>query len=152
MYMFLRSTGLCALALAFVSLSGCDSANEPTTASVHTLTPTSARGIQPVTGPFPGGDPTRTCKGDGRTALKVDSPRTGTTTLNGIVVTISPDGKFLSFTSTFAVDFINVKGGTLQNTYTYANFVGPDSGLRSPLTNGGQIPQISNYTVCLHRK
>ena len=152
MYMFLRSTGLCALALAFVSLSGCDSANEPTTASALTPTPPSAGRVQPVTGPFPGGDPTRTCKGDGRTALKVDSPRTGTTTLNGIAVTISPDGKFLSFTSTFAVDFINVKGGTLQNTYTYANFVGTDSGLRSPLNNGGQIPQISNYTVCLHRK
>ena len=149
MHTFLRSTGLCALALAFVSLSGCDSVTEPATASAHTTT---TAGKVPVSGPFPGGDPSRTCTQDGFRAFKVDSPRTGTTVFDGITVTISPDGKFLSFTSTFVVDFINVKGATLQNTYTYDGFVGTDSGLQSPLLRNGSIPQISNYTICYHSK
>lgn len=94
--------------------------------------------------------------------IKVDSPidKDWEGTINGIPYIVhfdvSEDGKYLTFYTgdhpgegPDIVAEVLVKGGNAAYLYTYTNLENADSGLRSPLNNGGQIPEISHYTFVL---
>lgn len=63
--------------------------------------------------------------------------------------TISADGKYLSWSGPTVCGLqVVVKGGSGSYIYTFADDCKSGSGLVSPLNDGGQIPQISNFTFC----
>jgi hypothetical protein len=65
-------------------------------------------------------------------------------------LSVSTDGTFVSFTSTFAIGAVIVKGGPNANVYYYDPAVFEDTGLSSPDTPGagGGIAGLSNITFC----
>jgi hypothetical protein len=81
--------------------------------------------------------------------VKVDPPQSRT--INGYVFTLSSDGRFLSFTQVspgFDVEAVLVKGGPDAFVFDFPGATTSGGPLRSPLNGGGNIPQISHYTVC----
>jgi hypothetical protein len=67
---------------------------------------------------------------------------------SGISVTVT-DHKFVSWSSTFLIGAVIVKGGPDANVYDYRpNGSLGASGLVSPLNPGGNIPNLSNLTFC----
>ncbi len=65
----------------------------------------------------------------------------------GISVTVT-SGTYVAWTSTFGIGAVIVKGGPNANVYSYSPQATGDSGLASPINNGGQIPGLSNLTFC----
>ena len=155
-----QAVGLCALFLAFGSLTGCDAFSaEGLDASLHsgTATPGTRAGIVPrlVNGPI-GGNGNMVCKDErvlgtdrGWWGLAVDAPVAGTTPQGAFEVTISTDGRTLGFFTPGAnrVRYVVVQGGSNTHVYGYDGRVLQDTGLVSPPDAGG-VPQISRYTVC----
>lgn len=68
----------------------------------------------------------------------------------GIAATISPDGKYLSWTAgpEYLVQAVLIKGGTGQHIYSYGGTSSGDAGLVSPLNNAGNVPTISHWILC----
>jgi hypothetical protein len=98
------------------------------------------------------------CEGQGNLtsdySFKIDPPMSGTYTVPGygtITITLSSDGKYLDWTSTFGISAVIVKGGPNANLYVYnppAESFG-DTGLCSPVNpKSGQIPEISHIVFC----
>ena len=63
-------------------------------------------------------------------------------------LSVSTDGTFVSFSSTFAITAVIVKGGPSANVYYYDPAVLADTGLSAPLNPGGNIAGLSNITFC----
>ena len=95
-------------------------------------------------------------------SYKVDPPKSTTFYFNeeGEKVTgptdfwvkfeLSDDGRYLNFeTNNLIIGLISVKGGDAYRVYSDLGSSGND--LRSPLNNGGNIPQISHYSFELGR-
>lgn len=104
--------------------------------------------VTPTPGPFPGGNPV--CP-QGSSGLRVEPPVGGTYQLcSGLSITFtSANGKTVNWTATGqGIKNIIVKGGNAQNTYAYSGTVTSDTGLVSPLNNGGQVPDISHIDIC----
>jgi hypothetical protein len=78
----------------------------------------------------------------------VDAESFGDDAFAGIQLTLSADGKTLSFSANGLVYDVIVKGGNGGNHYAYANGQGSDQGLVSPLNNGGKVPTISHVNFC----
>lgn len=83
--------------------------------------------------------------------VKVDPPTLlGTAELGTGDVNWSHDGYRLDWDSTYGVDAVIVKGGDAGNVYVYdppAESLG-DTGLVSPLNDGGNLPTISHFNFC----
>jgi hypothetical protein len=81
--------------------------------------------------------------------FKIDPPVSGSEA--GISFTLSSDGKYLSWSSGAGVEVtaVLIKGGNSNYLYGYnpPPFTS-DAGLHSPLTNGGQVPEISHFVFC----
>jgi hypothetical protein len=142
----IAAAGLVLSAAAAASLPGMPSA------------PTSAGGITPyiIDGTSPGGN--RTCEEVGLAfygdadyyefssarvnfdeVFDVDFP-TG--------LTVNTDGTYVSFTSTFFIGAVIVKGGNDANVYVYDPARLHDSGLASPINASGNPAGLSNITFC----
>lgn len=65
----------------------------------------------------------------------------------GLDITVT-DGTYVAFNSTFAIGAAIVKGNNDANIYVYEPQVTSDSGLASPVNNGGQTAGLSNLTFC----
>jgi len=63
-------------------------------------------------------------------------------------LTLSADGKSLSFGANGLMYDVIVKGGNGYNHYAYATGAGSEQGLVSPVNNGGNIPTISHVNFC----
>lgn len=64
-------------------------------------------------------------------------------------ITATTDGIFISWSSTFGISAIIVKGGPNANVYTYSPVSMGDSGLASPINANNQRPYgLSNLTFC----
>jgi hypothetical protein len=98
------------------------------------------------------GNPTCASLGLGDSEFRVNSPVAGTTAYSvaggTVTITINAAGQILDFTSTFPLDGVIVKGGTLANVYAYDPEASSDTGLRSPNLSNGNIPQISHFSIC----
>ena len=77
--------------------------------------------------------------------LKVDPPVSGTYTKGDLTVTVtfSDAGKYVEWISNQPIGTVIVKGGPGAYIYSYDPAATGDTGLRSPLNPGGNIPQIS---------
>lgn len=83
---------------------------------------------------------------------KVEPPNSGTYQVPGIgSVTVTADGTYFDWTSTFGIDAVLVKGGQNANLYVYdppAESFG-DTGLHSPINpNNGQPFGLSHISFC----
>lgn len=161
----LRTLALVALVGGFAGLTGCDSVGgetipfTPDTGTANTSVTTQA-GVTPrlVSGNL-AGDANTVCKlevvagaGNGWWGRKVDPPRAGTHRIDGFDITIRADLKTLSF-ATMSPDVVRmrhivVKGGPDTFVYDYDGSVLEDAGLVAPPNRGGNVPQISHYTIC----
>lgn len=104
--------------------------------------------VTPTPGPFPGGNPV--CP-SGSSGFRVEAPVSGTYQLcQGLSITLtSSDQKTVNWTATGpGIKSVTVKGGNSQNTYSYNGTTTSDTGLVSPLNNGGQVPDISHIDIC----
>ena len=70
----------------------------------------------------------------------------------GLEVTVSEDGRYISFTlpasSQYCVGAVIAKGGNASNVFTYSPGVKSDEGLSSPVNSSGSPAQLSNLTFC----
>lgn len=103
--------------------------------------------IIPVVTSFSGGNPICLL---GASSRRISAPKNGTYELcANLSITITGDAKTCNWTATnTGIKSIAVKGGTLVNTYTYLSSLTGDTGLVSPLNNGGQVPDISHIDIC----
>jgi hypothetical protein len=65
---------------------------------------------------------------------------------NGI--TVSTDGTYVSWTSTFGIGAVIVKGGNAANVFYYDPQATFGSGLASPVNSSGKPAGLSNITFC----
>jgi hypothetical protein len=63
-------------------------------------------------------------------------------------LTLSTDGTYLSFSSSFSMGAVIVKGGPAANIYVYDPQRFSDSGLAAPINRGGRRAGLSNVTFC----
>lgn len=63
-------------------------------------------------------------------------------------ITITKTGKYISWTSTFGIDAVIVKGGPAAYVYKYNPEGTSGTDQRAPDNNGGQVPDISHVTFC----
>jgi hypothetical protein len=63
-------------------------------------------------------------------------------------LTLSTDGTYLSFSSSFKIGAVIVKGGPAANVYVYDPQQFSDSGLAAPINKGGRRAGLSNVTFC----
>jgi hypothetical protein len=148
-----RMTWLAAVAFVLANPSVVMSQTLPGTAS----TPNSVGGITPYIIPGANDGGNRTCKEVGLAFFgdenyyqfssdRVEHPF-GSYPEPGITVTVT-EGKFVAFSSTFAIGAAIVKGGTAANVYVYDPQRTSDSGLASPINDGNQQAGLSNLTFC----
>ena len=113
--------------------------------------PTSAGGVAPyiVDNPGPGGNVTCAALGYESSSARVnyssgsfDAPFPA-----GITVNVT-GGTYVSWTSTFDIGAVIVKGSAAANIYEYSPASLGDSGLASPLTPSGSPAGLSNLTFC----
>ncbi|MDX2594926.1 MULTISPECIES: hypothetical protein [Streptomyces] len=127
--------------------------------------PAAAAEVPPI---FVPGNPAAVCP-DGSDALRVNpstTPQTFHIVLpdggtGDVTVTFSNGIKDVDFSiaqpNTLAVRQVTVKGGDNANRYLYdavtgfPNGIDSDSGLISPLNNGGQLPDVSHADFCFIR-
>jgi hypothetical protein len=140
-------------------LTACTDSSPPTVPPTPSFTiadgtPTTVRGVSPTF--VPGNISGDVCSdrrvnpnGEDWFGFKVDPPVDGST--SGIDYDVINDGKHLNWTADpgVVVQAVVVKGG--PNTYVY--YYNPpnyqdDQELRSPLNEGGNIPQISHFEFC----
>ncbi|MEU1401268.1 hypothetical protein ABZ471_02690 [Streptomyces sp. NPDC005728] len=124
--------------------------------------PASAAAVPPI---FVSGNPDAVCP-DGSKALRVDpsdTPQVFPIQLPGdgsgtLTVTFTNAQKTVNFTiaqpNSIAVRQVTVKGGDNANRYLdiantgFPNGIDADTGLISPLNNGGQLPDVSHADFC----
>lgn len=63
-------------------------------------------------------------------------------------LSVSTDGTFVSFTSTFPIGAVIVKGSNAANVYYYPEGIFADTGLSSPDNASGSPAGLSNITFC----
>jgi len=88
---------------------------------------------------------------DGMTSserLEVKGNRLAGTLPAGLSATLSSDKRALSWTSTFPISAVIVKGGTASNLYVYVPARLADEQLVAPPRSGGGAVDISNVTFC----
>jgi len=108
----------------------------------------SGNGVVPIQQAFPGGEPI--CP-DGSVGYRIPYPTNGTyTVMDSFTVTITTlDEVTFSWSANRpGVTQVIAKGGTLENLYNYSNLEVADSCLKSPLNNGGNVPQLSHIDIC----
>lgn len=67
----------------------------------------------------------------------------------GLSVTVSEDGRAVSFTSSlYCVGAVIVKGGNASNVYTYDSGAQSDVNLTAPINSSGYPAALSNLTFC----
>jgi len=66
----------------------------------------------------------------------------------GLSATLSTDSSSLSWTSTFRISAVIVKGGSEANVYVYVPALLADARLVAPPRSGDQATEISNVTFC----
>lgn len=89
-------------------------------------------------------------KFDNVTSADFGNFRVYTTEIDGkeyyIKVTFSADGRYADWESDLNIKYVFVKGGPRGYEYCYGDGATSDTGLRSPLNDGGNIPTISHIT------
>jgi hypothetical protein len=136
---------------------GCTVASAMTaSASPVPSAPISGGGVTPylIPGKSPSGN--RTCAEVGAVFFnnpsyyKYSSERIDSTNLADMPhgLGFSTDGKFVSFSSTFGIGAVIVKGGSAANVYVYQPQRSGDVGLVSPINASGQPADLSNITFC----
>ncbi|MBW2525713.1 MAG: hypothetical protein JRI23_16135 [Deltaproteobacteria bacterium] len=90
-----------------------------------------------------------TCASLGLGDFQVELNSNGTADLGyGNSITVSnSDGKYFDWSSTIGIDAVIVKGGDAANVYAYDPEAMADTGLHSPLKNGG-VPDLSHMYFC----
>ena len=148
--------GAAALSLAFVA--GCSSNKGPTAPTTNEGSAVETTAAAPVTPRTPSalvtpiyveGNPT--CPA-GLFEEKFDPPTSGTRTIGSLgSITLTASGSSVSWTSTFGIDVVIVKGGPVANVYTYdppAESLG-DTGLVTPTNpSNGQPYGLSHVSFC----
>jgi hypothetical protein len=116
---------------------------DPGTAVVACTVGISSNGVTPT---YVAGNPTLCSPG-----RRVDPPVSGTYTSGPLVVTvtISADGKFVSWTSNIPIASVVVKGGPGANVYNYLPSGSTGDGcLHSPINASGEPAGISHIDFC----
>jgi hypothetical protein len=113
-------------------------------------TPVSDNGITPIKyDDGPGGNVTCSMVGTyDEESERFDEGAQFSGTAGPITWSTTADEKFVTWEGTHSGLAVILKGGPGANVYTYTSSYDGDSGLASPLNNGGNIPELSNITFC----
>jgi hypothetical protein len=89
----------------------------------------------------------------GARGVEIQNPAAGSGTFSDGALsgtyTVGADRTTFSWTSTTVpVSFVVMKGGNDANVYSYGSGVMSDTGLVSPLNDGGNVPAISHVILC----
>jgi hypothetical protein len=120
-------------------------------------TPTSANGVAPyiVANPGPGGNVTCAQLGYESSSARVDFNGTQANGAFPAGIHVSTNGTYVTWSSTFGIGAVIVKGGPAANIYEYDPQATGDSGLAAPpppgakkAMNASNPAGLSNLTFC----
>ena len=112
--------------------------------------PTSANGVTPyiVETPGPGGNVTCEQLGYELSSARVNYEDGTFDTDFPAGISVTTDGRYVAWSSTFGIGAVIVKGSNAANIYEYAPQAYGDSGLASPINASGNPAGLSNLTFC----
>jgi GNAT superfamily N-acetyltransferase len=146
-----RRTSVRLPASAFAALLIAAAAGSMHVAAAQTAPGTSGQGIVPIV--LNGGN--QTCADvpsatmlSSSERLEVQGNSLRGTLPEGLEVVLASNKRSISWTSTFPITAVIVKGGDAANVYVYAPPLLADTGLRAPVNQSGQAADISNVTFC----